>query len=69
MAGKTTAIKLLVQALQALHAEELQTKSNLFMQKKAQMLGMATEVEDGQVFPASRDPVDEARLKPKPEET
>ena len=39
------------------------------MQKKAQMLGMATEVEDGQVFPASRDPVDEARLKPKPEET
>ena len=69
LSGKTTAIKVLVDSLRALHEDELQVKTKLFLQEKAKMLEIATVVVDGQVLPNSHDPVLEQRLKLRPEET
>lgn len=49
MSGKTTAVKVLVATLKALHADEVQSKTNLFMQKKAQMMDIETVIERGVV--------------------
>ena len=68
MSGKTEAIKLLVMTLKALHAEEILQKTNLFMQKKAQMQEIDTVMERGMVRAMIDDPILDAKIKVKPEE-
>ena len=68
MSGKTEAIKLLVMTLKALHAQEILQKTNIFMQKKAQMQEIDTVMERGMVRPMIDDPILDAKIKVKPEE-
>ena len=57
MSGKTTAIKLLVEALKVIHVEEFRKKSNLFLKKKAEMLEISTCISEGVIMSNSHDPI------------
>lgn len=69
MAGKTTSLKIVVDALHSLHRMEVQQKTALFKTQKAKTLGIKYETdENGDVHAADRDPVLDSKLRVKMDE-